>query len=284
MSGELFIVATPIGNLDDITLRAIETLRSADLIAAEDTRHSRGLLNHLGIDRPLLSLHEHNEHARVAQVIERLRQGQRVALVSDAGTPLISDPGYPLVNAVVEAGFKVTPVPGASSVITALSAAGLPTDSFCFHGFLSHKEKERARRLEHIGRQSGTQVLFESTHRLMLLLRQVEQLLPQHQLVVAKELTKRHERFIRGSAQQCLAELERDSDLQKGEFVLLLYRAPGADADDDQTEALRLLAMLLQHMPLNQAVQITSSYSGLKRNKLYREALALSAAVDAPGS
>ena len=284
MSGELFIVATPIGNLDDITLRAIETLRSADLIAAEDTRHSRGLLNHLGIDRPLLSLHEHNEHARVAQVIERLRKGQRVALVSDAGTPLISDPGYPLVNAVVEAGFKVTPVPGASSVITALSAAGLPTDSFCFHGFLSHKEKERARRLEHIGRQSGTQVLFESTHRLMSLLRQVEQLLPQHQLVVAKELTKRHERFIRGSAQQCLAELERDSDLQKGEFVLLLYRAPGADADDDQTEALRLLAMLLQHMPLNQAVQITSSYSGLKRNKLYREALALSAAVDAPGS
>ena len=277
MSGELFIVATPIGNLDDITLRAIETLRSADLIAAEDTRHSRGLLNHLGIDRPLLSLHEHNEHARVAQVIERLRKGQRVALVSDAGTPLISDPGYPLVNAVVEAGFKVTPVPGASSVITALSAAGLPTDSFCFHGFLSHKEKERARRLEHIGRQSGTQVLFESTHRLMSLLRQVEQLLPQHQLVVAKELTKRHERFIRGSAQQCLAELERDSDLQKGEFVLLLYRAPGADADDDQTEALRLLAMLLQHMPLNQAVQITASYSGLKRNKLYREALLLTA-------
>jgi 16S rRNA (cytidine1402-2'-O)-methyltransferase len=225
----------------------------------------------------LLSLHEHNEHARVAQVIERLRQGQRVALVSDAGTPLISDPGYPLVNAVVEAGFKVIPVPGASSVITALSAAGLPTDSFCFHGFLSHKEKERARRLEHIGSQPGTQVLFESTHRLLSLLRQVDQILPQHQLVVAKELTKRHERFFRGTAAHCLAEFERDSDLQKGEFVLLLYHAPDADADADQTEALRLLAMLLQHMPLNQAVQITASYSGLKRNKLYREALLLTA-------
>jgi 16S rRNA (cytidine1402-2'-O)-methyltransferase len=275
MSGELFIVATPIGNLDDITLRAVETLRGVDLVAAEDTRHSRGLLSHLGIDKALMSLHEHNEHARVDRIIELLQQGQRIALVSDAGTPLISDPGYPLITAVIEAGFRVTPVPGVSSVITALSAAGLPTDRFSFHGFLSHRDKERARQLEDIASQPGTQVLFESTHRILALMQQLVKSLPDHQVVIAKELTKRHERFLRGSAAQCLAELEADSGLQKGEFVVLLY-IPQPAQDADLSDAHRLLALLLDSMPLKQAVQVTAAYTGLKRNALYREALARS--------
>ena len=258
----------------------METLRQVDLVAAEDTRHSRGLLSHLGIDKPLMSLHEHNERARIERILGMLSQGQRIALVSDAGTPLISDPGYPLITAVIDAGYRVTPVPGVSSVITALSAAGLPTDRFCFHGFLSHKDRERARQLEQIGQQPGTQVLFESTHRLLALLQQLERLLPDHQVVLAKELTKRHECFVRGNASHCLAELEQDPGLQKGEFVVLLY-TPGKAVESDQADALRLLKLLLDNMPLNRAVQVTAAYTGIKRNALYREALVLNAGQSA---
>lgn len=274
MSGKLFIVATPIGNLDDITLRAIATLREVDLVAAEDTRHSQQLLNHLGIRQRLLSLHEHNERQRVASVIAELERGKNVALVSDAGTPLISDPGYPLLIAVIDAGFQVVPVPGVSSVITALSAAGLPTDRFSFHGFLSHRKAERLRQLQQLRGWPGTHILFESTHRIESLLQQINELIPAARLVLAKELTKRFERFIRGSARSCLDQMRADPDLFKGEFVVLLKdveeadRAYGLDVEE-------LLARLLQDLPINKAARLAADISGRKKNDLYQLALTM---------
>ncbi len=163
MSGVLYIVATPIGNLDDISLRAIETLKQVDLIAVEDTRHSGRLLNHLGINKKLISVHEHNERSRIAGLLEKLAEGMDIALISDAGTPLISDPGYSLVNAARDAGIKVSPIPGASSIIAALSAAGMPTDRFSYFGFLTQKKAERIARLQSMKNQKGTLVLLESS-------------------------------------------------------------------------------------------------------------------------
>jgi len=276
MSGVLYIVATPIGNLDDITLRAIEVLRSVDLVAAEDTRHSQHLLAHLGISKKMLSLHEHNELGRIQQILSDLEKGLQIALVSDAGTPLISDPGFPLVRAVVEAGYRVMPVPGVSSVITALSAAGLPTDKFSFHGFLPHKNSERISRLEALKNVDGTHVLFESTHRIERLMQQVNQLMPEAQLVIAKELTKRHENFIRGSAQQCLQVFEQDPLLKKGEFVVLLYQSKTDETDSMNPDTRRILELLLAEMPLKKAVKLAVNITGLKKNDLYKMALSLS--------
>ncbi len=276
MSGVLYIVATPIGNLDDITLRAIEVLRSVDLVAAEDTRHSQHLLAHLGISKKMLSLHEHNERERIQQILHDLEKGLQIALVSDAGTPLISDPGFPLVRAVVEAGYRVMPVPGVSSVITALSAAGLPTDKFSFHGFLPHKNSERISRLESLKNVDGTHVLLESTHRIERLLQQVNQTMPESQLVIAKELTKRHENFIRGSAEQCLQVFDQDPLLKKGEFVVLLYQSKADEMDSMNPEIRRILELLLAEMPLKKAVKLAVNITGLKKNDLYKMALALS--------
>ncbi len=276
MSGVLYIVATPIGNLDDITLRAIDVLRSVDLVAAEDTRHSQHLLAHLGISKKMLSLHEHNERERIQQILNDLEKGLQIALVSDAGTPLISDPGFPLVRAVVEAGYRVMPIPGASSVITALSAAGLPTDKFTYHGFLPHKNSERMTRLEALKNVDGTHVLLESTHRIERLLQQVSQLMPESQLVLAKELTKRHENFIRGSAVQCLQVFDQDPLLKKGEFVVLLYQHKADETDSMNPDTRRILELLLAEMPLKKAVKLAVNITGLKKNDLYKMALALS--------
>jgi len=275
MSGVLYIVATPIGNLDDITLRAIEVLRCVDLVAAEDTRHSQHLLSHLGLSKKMLSLHEHNERARIKQILGYLETGQQIALVSDAGTPLISDPGFPLVRAVVEAGFKVTPVPGASSIITALSAAGLPTDKFCYHGFLPHKNSDRLQKLESIKAADGTQVLLESTHRIERLLEQIMQLMPLTQVVLAKELTKRHENFIRGSAEECLKYFADDPLLKKGEFVVLMNIGGEAPRSGLDMNLDSLLIRLMQDLPLNKAVKMAADITGLKRNELYQQALIL---------
>lgn len=276
MSGVLYIVATPIGNLDDITLRAIEILGSVDLVAAEDTRHSQHLLSHLGLSKKMLSLHEHNERDRIKQIIAMLNDGLQIALVSDAGTPLISDPGYPLVKAVVEAGFTVSPIPGVSSVITALSAAGLPTDRFSFHGFLAHKNSERLTRLGELSSLPGTQVLLESTHRIERLLQQLEQLMPEAEIVLAKELTKRHETFIRGSAEQCLQIFEQDSLLKKGEFVVLINQPKEASDNKLDVEIETILKLLMVEMPLKKAVTLAVSLTGQKKNVLYKMALAIS--------
>jgi len=276
MSGVLYIVATPIGNLDDITLRAIEVLCSVDLVAAEDTRHTQHLLSHLGITRKMLSLHEHNERDRIQQILGYLGSGQQIALVSDAGTPLISDPGYPLVRAVVEAGFKVTPIPGVSSIITALSGAGLPTDKFSFHGFLPHKNSERLSRLEELKNMQGTQVLLESTHRIERLMQQINQLMPDAEVVLAKELTKRHEAFMRGSAEQCLQLFEQDVLLKKGEFVVLLHLPKETVDSHSDYETDSMLRLLLAELPLKRAVNLVVEISGQKKNKIYKQALEIS--------
>ena len=276
MSAVLFIIATPIGNLDDISKRAIDTLTAVDLVAAEDTRHSQHLLSHFGLKKKMLSLHDHNEQDRVQQIINVLDQGMSVGLISDAGTPLISDPGYKLVRGIIDAGFQVSPVPGASSIITALCAAGLPTDSFTFHGFLSQKNAERISRLQQISTQSGTQIMLESTHRILRLLQQLHEVMPDADVVLAKELTKRHENFIRGTAAQCEALLQQSPELQKGEFVVLLSNPVEQKSGLITEESERLLKILLKEMPLKVAVKLAVEITGEKKNDLYQLALQVS--------
>lgn len=280
MSGVLYIVATPIGNLDDISLRAIDTLKRVDLIAVEDTRHSGRLLSHLGISKKLISLHEHNERARIASLLEKLSDNMNIALISDAGTPLISDPGYALVNAVREAGFEVSPIPGASSIIAALSAAGLPTDQFFYFGFLSQKNAERMTRLEAIKLHQGTLVLLESSHRILRLIEQLALAFPRNRIVVAKELTKSHENFLIGRAADLIELFEQDPALSKGEFVVLIDNPAMPDEPQDIEVDIQLLRLLLSELPLKKAVQLATRISGKKKNYLYRLALNLSAAGD----
>jgi 16S rRNA (cytidine1402-2'-O)-methyltransferase len=275
MTGVLYIVATPIGNLDDISLRAIATLKAVDLIAAEDTRHSRQLLNHLGIETRMISCHEHNEKARSEELIKRLLAGSDVALISDAGTPLISDPGYRVVVAVQQAGIRVSPIPGANSAITALSAAGLPTESFHFCGFLSSRAKELETQLESLRGLHGTLVLFESSHRIERLLRQLDQVFPQNTCVIAKELTKLHERFLRGTPVELQAALEQDSALTKGEFVVLIDNAADPAARQIETEDVEMMRILLQELSVKIAVKVAMRLTGKKKNDLYQLALTL---------
>jgi 16S rRNA (cytidine1402-2'-O)-methyltransferase len=273
MSGVLYIVATPIGNLDDISLRAIDTLKQVDIIAVEDTRHSGRLLGHLGISKKLISLHEHNEHARISGIIEKLSSGMDIALISDAGTPLISDPGFALVNAVRDAGLKVSPIPGASSIIAALSAAGMPTDKFAYFGFLSQKNAERIAKLRTIRNHKGTLVLLESSHRIERLLQQLAEEFPNNRLVVAKELTKSHENFLIGKAGEVIELFKQDPALSKGEFVVLIDN-PASQEDDLEPHAdIELLKILLNELPLKKAVQLATRISGRKKNYLYQLAL-----------
>ena len=273
MNGVLYIVATPIGNLDDISLRAIETLKQVDLIAVEDTRHSGRLLNHLGIKKKLISLHEHNERARIAGIIENLSTGMDIALISDAGTPLISDPGYTLVNAVHGAGFKVSPIPGASSIIAALSSAGMPTDKFSYFGFLSQKNSERTAKLQAIKDQQGTLVLLESSHRIERLLEQLADIFPNNRIVVAKELTKAYENFLIGKAVELIEMFKQDPALAKGEFVVLIDNPAALDNAPDSEPDIELLRLLMSELPLKKAVQLATRISGKKKNYLYQLAL-----------
>jgi 16S rRNA (cytidine1402-2'-O)-methyltransferase len=273
MSGVLYIVATPIGNLGDISLRAIETLKQVDLIAAEDTRHSMRLLNHLGITKKLISLHEYNECRRLPNLVAKLLSGIDIALISDAGTPLISDPGYALVNAVRAADLKVCPVPGASSIIAALSSAGLATDKFTYFGFLSHKNVERMNSLEAMKAQKGTLVLLESSHRIKRLLGQLAEVFGSNRIVVAKELTKSHENFLSGKASQLVALFAQDAALSKGEFVVLIDNPKTEDDQPDSENDIKLLTLLLTELPLKKAVQLATQISGKKKNYLYQLAL-----------
>lgn len=273
MSGVLYIVATPIGNLGDISLRAIETLKQVGLIAAEDTRHSMRLLNHLGISKKLISLHEHNECRRVDSLVEKLSSGIDIALISDAGTPLISDPGYVLVNAVRAAGLKVSPVPGASSIIAALSSAGLATGKFTYYGFLSQKNVERMNSLEAMKAQKGTLVLLESSHRIKRLLDQLADIFSSNRIVVAKELTKAHENFLSGKAGELIELFAQDAALAKGEFVVLIDNPETEDDQPDTDHDIKLLELLLTELPLKKAVRLATQISGKKKNYLYQLAL-----------
>jgi 16S rRNA (cytidine1402-2'-O)-methyltransferase len=282
MSGVLYIVATPIGNLDDISLRAIATLNSVELIAAEDTRHSKFLLNHLGVDTRMISCHEHNEESRCADILQLLTDGSDVALISDAGTPLISDPGYRLVRAVREAGLQVSPIPGANSAIAALSAAGLATESFHFYGFLSSRAGQRAAQLEALGDLDGTLVLFESSHRILGLLQQLLQTFPERQCVIAKELTKLHEQFLCGKPAELIALFDNDKNLTRGEFVVLIDNSSAARGRQLEHEDRQMLAILLDEVSVKLAVKIAVRLTGKKKNELYQLALELSASDDIP--
>ncbi len=276
MSGVLYIVATPIGNLDDITLRAVEILHKVDLIAAEDTRHSLRLLGHLGIRKPMISLHQHNERQRLKQILDKLRADENIALISDAGTPLISDPGFPLVRAVREAGLAVSPVPGPSSIITALSAAGLPTEPFTFLGFLSQKNNERVKCLTRYKQIFGTLVLLESSHRIERLIQQINEIMPGLRIVVGKELTKTHENFLEGLAGDILAMFEKDPLLCRGEFVVMIDNPVRSDEVTIGQSETDMLKALLEEVSLKKAVALTSQFSGRKKNDLYQLALELS--------
>jgi 16S rRNA (cytidine1402-2'-O)-methyltransferase len=233
--GRLYVVATPIGNMEDITYRAVRVLGEADLIACEDTRHTRKLLDHYGIRKPTISYHEHNEVERSAELAERLRQGETIALVSDAGVPLISDPGYRLVRAALDLGIEVQPVPGPSAVLAALSGSGLPTDSFHFGGFLPAKAGARARALESMAGETATLVFYEAPHRILETLEAIELLLGPRPVVVARELTKIHEEFVRGTAGQVRAALSA-RDALKGEITLMIGKAAAPPPDSTSIE------------------------------------------------
>ena len=218
--GTVYLVATPIGNLEDITLRALRTLKECDLIAAEDTRHTAQLLKHFQISRPLLSYFQFNEAKRSEQIVERLRRGEKVALVTDAGSPGISDPGERVVKSVIAAGLRVEPVPGPSALVAALTASGLGTEEFHFVGFLPHKSGQRRSALERLKTVGGTIVLYESPYRVTRLLGEINELFPDRRLVLARELTKKFEEFLRGTAGEILARIA--SRAIKGEFVVLM--------------------------------------------------------------
>ena len=273
LAGRLYIVATPIGNLDDVTLRAIEVLRSVDRILAEDTRHSRRLLDHLGIARPMLSLHEHNEVDATQRIIGHLTAGESLALVSDAGTPLISDPGFPLVRACREQGIAVIPVPGPSALVAALSVAGLPTDRFRFEGFLPRRQQARRAHLEALLRETATLVFYEASHRILESLHDLVEVFGGRRVaVLARELTKRHETVRSAPLAELLEWVEADDNQRKGEFVVLLSGAE-ARGDARSIEVDDLLSVLLEELPVKQAVGLAARISGGKKNLLYRRAL-----------
>lgn len=272
----LYIVATPIGNLGDITQRALDVLRSVDRIAAEDTRHTGRLLTHFGIATPQISLHEHNEAERSGLLIERLRAGEAIALVSDAGTPLISDPGYHLVRAVRDAGLRVSPIPGPSALIAALSASGLPTDRFAFEGFLPAKTSARRARLRSLAEDGRTLVFYESTHRILDSLADLgDELGGEREAVVARELTKTFETFEQGTLAEIRARLASAPEHCRGEFVVLVAGAPPRPDDALDAEALRVLRLLLDELPVKRAARLAAEVLGLPRNRLYEAALAL---------
>jgi 16S rRNA (cytidine1402-2'-O)-methyltransferase len=272
----LYVVATPIGNLGDITARAIEVLSQVDLVAAEDTRHTRKLLRHLGIERPLLALHEHNERERMQGVLGRLREGQRVALVSDAGTPLISDPGFPLVRACHAEGIPVSPVPGASALVAALSVSGLPTDRFAFHGFLPRKAVARREQLDSLAGETATLVFYESAHRIRDSLADLCAAFGEaREAVLCRELTKLHETLLCEPLGALLARIEADPDQRRGEFVLVVAGSPPVDGGGAGELDRVLHALLEARVPLRQAAAVAARLSGEKRNRAYQRALQL---------
>ena len=278
--GTLWVVATPIGNLGDMSPRAGELLGRVQRIAAEDTRHSAGLLAHLGVHTPLVSLHEHNEAERIPSLLEALRAGESVALISDAGTPLVSDPGFRLVRAAREAGLDVRAVPGPSAPLAALAVAGLPSDRFCFEGFLPHAAGARQRRLEALLVQPVSTILFESSHRVRAAAANLAQLAPGREVFLARELTKQFEEHYRGPAGELPAWLDADSNRTRGEFVLILGPAPAPDTGGEADTPLsdeheRLLAALLHELPLKRAARLLSDATDLPRNRVYARALAL---------
>jgi 16S rRNA (cytidine1402-2'-O)-methyltransferase len=269
VTGTLYIVATPIGNLEDITLRALRVLRECHLIACEDTRQTRKLLEHFGIDKKVISYHEHNEAERARELVERMSAGESVALVSDAGTPLVSDPGYRIVQAAIAAGIAVVPIPGVSAVVSALSAAGLPTDSFRFCGFLPAKSSQRRKMLEEMASETCTLIFYETPHRILDALEDVETTLGPRPVVVARELTKVHEEFLRGTAKEIRTELASRPAV-KGEITLLIGKGePGAaNASIPLEDAVR--AAESSGLSRMDAIKQVAKERGLSKREVYK--------------
>ena len=268
-TGCLWVVATPIGHRDDISARAIETLRSVALIAAEDTRHSRPMLLQHNVATPLVALHEHNEREAVAAIVRRLQQGESVALISDAGTPLISDPGFRLVRAAREAGIRCIPVPGACAAIAALSVAGLPSDRFVFEGFLPPKTAARRSRLEELAGDPRTLIFYESSHRVMESLADMRDVFgAEREAVLARELTKIVETVIGEPLSQLAARVASDPNQQRGECVILVA-GRGEDVDAKLAEGRRVFAILRDALPPAKAAKLAAAITGAARKSLY---------------
>jgi len=268
-AGTLFIVATPIGNLADLSPRALDTLRSVSAICAEDTRHTRQLLAHHGVERPLLALHEHNEEAIAARVVERMLAGESLAMVSDAGTPLVSDPGYRLVRAARAAGLRVSPLPGPCAAIAALSVAGLPSDRFVFEGFLPPRSSARRERLSRLASETRTLVLYESSHRIEESLADLCHVFGETRpAVVARELTKLFETVLDGNLGELLQQVRADPNQRKGEFVIVV-QGVGEDEQARLVEGQRLYARLAEHLPPSTAAKLAAELSGAPRKALY---------------
>ena len=272
LTGILYIVATPIGNLQDITQRALDTFAQVDLIAAEDTRHSGLLLSHYGIKKPFFALHDHNEQEKAHILVEKLKQGSHIALISDAGTPLISDPGFHLVRQCREAGIRVVPLPGACAAITALCASGIASDRFCFEGFLPAKSKARKDKLENIAEEDRTLIFYESTHRILDTLEDMQSVLGEERyIVLAREITKTWE-MITGNTIKNLREwLLEDPNRTKGEMVLIVEGKPKSDNNDEiSPQAVKALELIAEELPLKKAAAIVAELYGYKKNALYQ--------------
>jgi 16S rRNA (cytidine1402-2'-O)-methyltransferase len=272
----LYVVATPIGNLQDITLRALEVLKTVDAIAAEDTRHTSHLLSHFAIQKKLIAVHEHNEQKSAQILLERLQSGESIALVTDAGTPGISDPGAIVVDVLREAGVKVVPVPGASAVIAALSASGITANGYGFYGFLPASGSQRRKALQALKGYSSTLVFYEAPHRIIECVEDLAKVLGgERRITIARELTKTFETFHRCVLQDAKGWLESDPNQQRGEFVLLVEAAAVVEEADISEDAERILRLLLADLPLKQAVKLATEITGVKKNILYEFALKL---------
>ena len=276
LTGILYIVATPIGNLQDITQRALETFSHVDLIAAEDTRHSGLLLSHYGIKKPFFALHDHNEQEKAHILVEKLKQGSHIALISDAGTPLISDPGFHLVRQCREAGIRVVPLPGACAAITALCASGIASDRFCFEGFLPAKSKARKDKLENIAEEDRTLIFYESTHRILDTLEDMQSMLGEERyIVLAREITKTWETITGNTIKNLREWLLEDPNRTKGEMVLIVEGKPKSDNNEEiSPQAVKALELITEELPLKKAAAIVAELYGYKKNALYQLGLA----------
>ena len=276
MTGTLFIVATPIGNLDDITFRAVEILKSIDIILAEDTRHSKKLLKHLNIAKPIRAFHEHNEREKTKVIIDELHSGKSIALISDAGTPLISDPGYFLVAQAKKEGLKVVPIPGPTALITALSASGLASDSFTFLGFLPSKQTARVKLLKSLVGRTETSIFYESPKRILSTLTDMHSIYgDSREVCLAKELTKVFETIQTGSIPNLIDYLTIDQNHQKGEFVILISATDKIDIAEAETQLNSLLPILCAELGASKAAKLAAKITGIDKKQCYKRALDL---------
>ena len=279
--GILYVVATPIGNLGDITLRAIDTLKQVDAIAAEDTRHSTGLLSHFGISKKLIAVHEHNEQQSAQLLLQRIQQGEQIALITDAGTPGISDPGAVVVDVLISHGVKVVPIPGASAVVAALSASGITDNGFMFVGFLPASGAQRRKKLETLQALETTLVFYEAPHRIVECVQDLAKVLgDERRITIARELTKTFETMHRCLLKDAGAWLGHDTNQQRGEFVLLVEAPLPQESVEVDQAAERVLRLLLEALPLKQAAKLASEITGAKKNALYEMALNIKDATE----